>query len=102
MLATKKRALTSALLVVFVLVNLIFIFLQIHKQSQFVKISYAHQRLQKEKDHLIRRRNELIHQIHLQQSRKNVQKYAQDQLGMCETNVKQIHKISLEKAKSGA
>jgi len=97
MLAIKKRALTSLIVIVFVVINLIFIFLQIHKQSQFVKLSYARQRLEKEKDQLIRQRNELVHQIYLQQSRKNVQKYAQDQLGMRETSVAQIHKVTPEK-----
>src|SRR3990167_5873121 len=97
MLVIKKKALTSVIIVIFVMTNLLFIFLQIHKQSQFVKLSYANQRLEKEKYQLIRQRNELVHQLYLQQSRKNVQKYAQDQLGMHETSVRQIHKMDLAK-----
>lgn len=93
MLVTRKRALTSVLVVAFVSTNLLFIFLQIHKQSQFVKISYAAQRLEKEKEQLLRQRNELVHQLHLQQGRKHVQKYAQESLGMHKTSVSQIHKI---------
>ncbi len=95
---TRKKALTSGLVVVFVMINVMFIFLQIHKQSQFVQLSYARQRLEKEKELLLRQRNELVHQLHVKQSRKNVQKYAQEQLGMRESSVSQIHKISLEKA----
>lgn len=98
MLITRKKALTSGLVVVFVMINVLFIFLQIHKQSQFVQLSYARQRLEKEKELLLNQRNKLVHQLHVQQSRKNVQKYAQDHLGMGQTSVKQIHKISLEKA----
>lgn len=94
MLASKNRTLTSAVVVIFVTINLLFIFLQIHKQSQFVKLSYSRQRLEKEQEQLIRQRNDLVHQIYLQQDRKHVQKYASDKLGMSKTGVGQIHKIN--------
>jgi hypothetical protein len=92
MLIAKKKALTSAIVVVFVVVNLLFIFLQIHKQSQFVKLSYLRQRLEKEQENLIKQRNEIIHKIYLQQSRKNIQSYANHH-GMKASKVSQIHKL---------
>jgi len=44
---------------IFIAVNLLFIFLQIYKQSNFVKLSYKKQRLEKEKDLLIQKRDNL-------------------------------------------
>ena len=93
-LAFKKRILTNLVVAVFVVINLLFIFLQIHKQSQLVKISYSRQRLEKEQMLLNKKRNELVHQLHLQQSSKVVKKYANKQLGLRNTNVTQIHKIA--------
>lgn len=92
-LAFKKRTLTGVIVAVFVVVNLLFIFLQIHKQSQLVKISYSRQRLEKEQDQLTKKRNEVVHKLHLQQSSSVVKKYATKQLGLRNTNVNQIHKI---------
>ena len=96
MLLLKTKTLTTSLVSLFLVVNLLFIFLQIHKQSQFVKISYARQRLEKEKEHLTKQKNDLAQQLLLQQSRKNVQNYASKQLNMRPTTVQQIHKIKRE------
>ena len=95
MILAKQRTLTGVVVVVFVATNLLFIFLQIHKQSQFVKLSYSRQRLEKEQDQLNKQRNDLIHKIYLQQSRKNVKKYATSKLGMQDTSVQQIHNIDI-------
>lgn len=94
MLAIKKRTFTNLLVIFFVAVNLSFIFLQIYKQSQFVKLSYDRQRIEKEQAQLNKLREDLIHKLHLQQSSKIVKKYATKQLGMRNTKVSQIHKIS--------
>jgi len=93
MILTNKKALTSLVVIIFIVTNLCFIFLQIHKQSQFVKLSYTRQRLEKERAELEKKRDELTHQLYIQQSSKTVKKYASDKLGMRDTNVAQIHKI---------
>lgn len=93
MLLTKKRIWTSAIGTLFVVVNLGFLFLQIHKQSQFVKLSYGKQRLEKELGQLEKQRNDLVHRLYLQQSHKTVQKYATNKLGFQSTSVKQIHSL---------
>lgn len=99
MLISKKNALNSLIVLVFILINLAFIFLQIHKQSRFVQLSYARQRLEKEREQLNKQYNELIHKIYVQQSRKHVQKYAKEHLGMRNTGVNQIHKIDFNETK---
>lgn len=93
-LAFNKQTFTSVLVAALMVMNLLFIFLQIYKQSQFVKISYGWQRLEKEQQQLNKKRNDLIHQLHLQQDSKNVKKYAIKKLGLRNTNVTQIHKIA--------
>ena len=92
-LINENKILNSILGLLFIVLNLGMIFLQIYKQSQFVKISYSKQRLEKERDRLIAQRNEMVHQIYIQQSNKNVKRYASDHLGMRNTGVTQIHKI---------
>ena len=94
MLAIKKKAFTGAIIVIFVATNLLFIFLQIHKQSQFVRLSYDKQRLEKEHETLLKERNDFVHKLYLQQSRKHVKQYAKDKLGMRPTSVRQMHRSS--------
>ena len=95
MVVVSKKALTNLVTILFISVNLLFIFLQIHKQSQFIKFSYSSQRLEKEYEQLDKQRNELVHQIYLQQGNKNIKKYASQHLGMSNTKVTQIHKVEL-------
>ena len=95
MVLTNKKALNRLVITVFIITNLGFIFLQIYKQSQFVKLSYNRQRLEKEREQLKKQLDELTHQLYMQQSSKVVKKYASDKLGMRDTNVAQIHKIEL-------
>lgn len=92
-LVTKKNILNSSLIIFFVIINLSFIFLQIHKQSQFVKLSYRKQQLEKEQDQLVKHRNELVHKIYLQQNPKAIKQYATHELNMRDTSVTQIHKL---------
>ena len=94
MIAIKKKALTGVVVVIFVATNLLFIFLQIHKQSQFVRLSYNKQRLEKEHESLLKQRNDLVHKLYLQQGRKHVKQYAKDKLGMRSTTVRQVHKVN--------
>ena len=93
LLAIRKQSITSVFLVVLVIINLLFVFLQIYKQTQLVKLSYRKQRIEKEQSELNKYRNELVHKLHLQQSSKAVKQYATGKLGMRNTNVAQIHKI---------
>lgn len=94
MLIWKRRWLTGTMLMAFVIVNIMFIFLQIHKQSQFVRLSYNYQRLHQERDLLLHQRDALIEQLHAQQNSKAVRQYAQSNLGLQQTAVHQIHKAN--------
>jgi len=95
MLIGRKQIITTTLVGSLVLVNLALLFLQIHKQTRFVQLSYGRQRLEKEIDELERQRNEVLHQLHLQQSHKHVQQYVSKNLGLQNTSVKQLRRIVL-------
>lgn len=94
MLIWKRRWLTSTMLTAFIVVNLIFIFLQIHKQSQFVRLSYIYQRLLQERDELAHERDRLNQHLHQQQNHKSIRSYAQSHLGLQQTAVHQVHKAN--------
>lgn len=92
---TKKKVFNGLILSIFIGINLTFVFLQIYKQSQFVKLSYHRQRVEKELIQFNKQREDLVHKLHLKQSSKSVKKYANKNLGMQNTKVAQIHKITL-------
>ncbi len=93
MLLWKRRWLTSTMITVFIAINVCFVFLQIHKQSRFVRLSYMYQRLEHERDDLLRERDDLVHKLHLQQGSKLIRNYASSELGMKQTVVHQVHKV---------
>lgn len=80
---------------VFIAINLLFIFLQIYKQSNFVKLSYKKQRLEKEKDLLIQKKDNL-NQKFLELKNPNLVKNSVTQnMKMKKIGINQIRKASL-------
>jgi hypothetical protein len=79
----------------FVAVNVIFIFLQIHKQSTFVKLSYEKQRLEKEKEELTQTKETLSQKLYELKNPSNVKKYAINKLNMEKIKLNQIKKIAV-------
>ena len=78
----------------FVTVHLVFVFLQIHKHTQFIHESYRKQKNEKLYAKLLTEKDTLIHKIHTLQNKELIKQYAQTQLRMTALNLKQIKKVS--------
>lgn len=72
--------------------------LQIHKHSQIVKLSYAKQKAEQERELLSKKREELMLQIHALKSPDNIKHYAKTSLSMEEIKLQQIKKITITPA----
>jgi hypothetical protein len=70
--------------------QIMFIFLYIHKQSTIIKLSYEKQRNEKQKEELLLRKNMLIQQLQGLQNRTIVKEYATKKLGMKKIQLPQI------------
>ena len=80
---------------IFIAINLLFIFLQIYKQSNFVKLSYKKQRLEKEKDLLVQKKDNL-NQKFLELKNPNMVKNSVTQnMRMKKIGINQVRKASL-------
>lgn len=77
----------------FIVLHLLFIALQIHKQSMFVKRSYEKQRLEQEREQLRARKQELEQQLAELHNPDAVKLFAQETLKMKQVERKQIKKI---------
>lgn len=81
---------------IFISINLFFIFLQIYKQSNFVKISYKKQRLEKEKETLIQKKDNLNQQLLEIKNPNLIKDYATKNLNMKKIGINQIKKVNYE------
>jgi len=90
-----KKSKRNLLLYTFIIINLLFIFLQIHKQSILVKLYYEKQRLEKEKEQLNQKKNNLTQQLYELKNPKNITQYAIDNLDMKKIKLNQIKKIEI-------
>ncbi|TET06935.1 hypothetical protein E3J79_00480 [Candidatus Dependentiae bacterium] len=77
-------------IVLFVGINILFIFLQIHKQSQITKVSYQNQRKKMELDTLIQQKEAVTNQLQVLKNPASVKKYATNRLNMKKTRLNQI------------
>jgi hypothetical protein len=78
----------------FVAVHLLFVFLQIHKHTQFIHESYRKQRNDRLYTTLLKEKDSLIHKIHTLHNKEYIRQYAQTQLRMTALNLRQIKKVS--------
>ncbi len=88
-----KLAKNRLWLVLFVSTNLLFVLLQIYKQSIFVKRAYAQQRLEQQKKQLLKRKSQLTSELHVQQAHDKIKQFATERLGMSKVDLKQIKKL---------
>lgn len=72
----------SYMLFVFVGIHLAFIFLQIHKHSSLIKLSYLKQRYEQEKIKLTKQKETLTHQLYACQNKSSIKEFATTQLGL--------------------
>lgn len=89
MLMKKKN---NYFIYIFISINLLFIFLQIYKQSNFVKLSYKKQRLEKEKELLIQKKDNLNHKMLELKNPNAVKKFVIQNLNMKKIGINQVRK----------
>ncbi len=83
----------SKLFYSFIFVNILFIFLQIYKQSIFIKYTYQNQKLISEKEQLIQKKDQLTQQLFILKNPTSIKNYAVKNLKMEKTKLNQIKKI---------
>ena len=88
----KKRTFIA----LFITINLLFIFLYIHKQSTIIKLSFEKQRNEKLKEELMLQKNTLIQQLHTLNTKPAIKEHAAKTLGMKKIDLKQITVIADE------
>jgi len=84
----------SMFLPLFIFTNISFIFLQIHKHSKFIKLSYDKQSKEKEKNELLKQKQELGLALHTYASNKEtIKKFAIENLHMKKIKLIQLKKL---------
>jgi len=81
-------------IILFVSVNLFFLFFQINKQSRLVKLSFEQQRLEKTKSDLLDQKQKIKHELFRVQQTDNIKKYACHELGMEKMKLSQVKQIT--------
>ena len=77
----------------FVAIHLIFVFLQIHKQIQFINESYRKQKNEKLYATLLKEKDTLVHSIQTLQNKEFITNYARTHLCMKAIHLKQVKRL---------
>ncbi len=80
----------------FVGTHIIFIVLQIHRHTLYIKYSYQKQKNEKIYENLLKEQEMLTYELHTLHNNETIKKYAQNELGMMPTNLKHIKKVAHE------
>lgn len=84
----------STFLALFIATNISFVLLHLHKQSQFIHLSYTKQKIELETSTLAKQKQELTHQLYTLYDRARVLNYAKKELNMTQAKVGQFKKIN--------
>lgn len=84
----------GSLITLFIGVNVLFIFLQIHKHTQFVKYGYMLQECEKQRDVLHTKKQMLMQHLHAHIDRESIKRFAGTKLNMRPIKLSQIKKIN--------
>jgi sortase (surface protein transpeptidase) len=74
----------------FVATQLFFIFFHIHKQSQFIKLSYEKQKYEKLAKELAQKKQSILQSLHIAQNRSAIKSYAEQELKMKKVRLDQV------------
>ncbi|HBR70963.1 TPA: hypothetical protein DIC20_01495 [Candidatus Dependentiae bacterium] len=85
---------TKKYIVLFIFINIIFIFLLIYKQSLFTKASYEQQILEQQRNELREEEMTFTQQFYQLKNPKKINEYATKKLGMKKMSLQQAKKIS--------
>lgn len=80
------------LIILFVLMNALFIFLLVYKQSQIIQLHYKIQRLEGQEKELLKKEEHLLYILQRQRNLKEVKDYALDNLEMKSIKLKDVKK----------
>lgn len=80
-------------IVLFLTVHVLFIALQIDKQSKMVKLSYTKQKAEQTHSTLSKRKQELINRLYTLRNKQEIKNYAQAHLNMKPLKIKQVQRI---------
>lgn len=86
----------SRFFVLVIFTNLCFIFLQIHKQSKLIKLTYHTHSLEHQKSRLSKQKQELTHTLYAVNDRATVKNYLQehrDSLPLAPVRISQVKKV---------
>jgi len=78
---------------IFITAHVLFIILQIHKHSKFVKLSYVQQQHKKVYDRLVQKKEKIKQHLYAQQDRTAVKKLAYEKLDMRQIRMGQIKSL---------
>ena len=81
------------LIIIFIGSHIIFIFLQIHKHSLFIKNSYQRQKNETVQESLLQKKQELLHNLHVLKEQSRVKQFAHENLDMDTVTLRQLKKI---------
>ncbi|HSC25012.1 MAG TPA: hypothetical protein VLB80_02220 [Candidatus Babeliales bacterium] len=77
----------------FIAVHILFIFLQVHKHTLFIKNSYNHQQCEKQITLLTEKQQTLTQELYVLKDRESIKKYAQNKLKMHPYVLSQVKKL---------
>ncbi|MEX0940161.1 MAG: hypothetical protein WDZ41_02285 [Candidatus Babeliales bacterium] len=83
-------------IILFIGMHVIFILLQVHKQSYAIQLSYLKQKNDKIKQELIDKRKILTQEYYAMQNKSSIKKFAQQELGMKKISLKQVKQLTHE------
>jgi len=83
----------TTFITIFITAHVLFIILQIHKHSKFVKLSYVQQQHKKVHDRLVQKKEMIKQHLYTQQNRTAVKKLAYEKLGMRQIRMGQIKRL---------
>ncbi len=85
----------NTFIVLFITAHILFIFLQVHKHTQFVKSTYAQQKHEKKQSTLKRKKQSLVQQLYALKDRDTIRKYAKNTLKMRPIRLNQVKNMRL-------
>ncbi|MDP3788523.1 MAG: hypothetical protein Q8Q60_04405 [Candidatus Chromulinivorax sp.] len=81
-------------IVLFFCCNALLIFFEVHKQGQYLKLSYEVQKLQAEICNLTKQQNDLVYELHALQQPDIIKDTAEKKLGMKPIELKNIRHLA--------
>jgi len=84
----------STFIGLFIITHLFFIFFQIHKHNQIIKLSYQKQKYENKKKELLQKKEHLSQKWYQMQKRSTIKKFAKKNLKMSKVKLKQIKKLA--------